>query len=574
MRDRIFRWSLVAAAGMNAGIAGGAMGQIQAVIRTTDAVPGTSSGEAWSATSSTFSDVGIDDFGNVLIRGVLATGTGGVSGANAAGYWYGAPGSLSLFARDGAAGPTLPNPNNWVHNNAAGTGAGLGFTGGITSNGTLLMNSQLFGTGATSTNNTAFWTGPYNGMQMIAQRGFTPLTAPGTSGAAFASNMNNSTQKINVAGQSLFNSTLTGGDTVSGSWTTSNVTNDSGLWLGGPSGVSLVVREGDPAPTTGGAIFGDITNIANHSINASGAVEFNLGLRNAAGAPGGVSSTNANACWSTAGGSLSLVARASDPVPGLPGVFYGTGITGQTPQNFNNGGRMIYNASFGTGATSGVDSEAIMTWTQPAGASVLYRTNSPAPGALGAAGATFKTFNGSNMQGRLNNNNVLAFATQVQGGGTATANDEMIFTAPVGGTPQMIAREGDPVPGLSGVNFGSGIINASGLILNNLNEVAFVNVLSDGTTGLFTWDPALGLSMVLHTTQSGVVPGLGTITSIQYSNGGNGDGGSSSLSDTGWLTFGVGDSSGAYAIVRTQVPAPASLALLGLGGLVAARRRR
>src|SRR6185295_17630671 len=100
-----------------------------------------------------------------------------------------------------------------------------------------------------------------------------------------------------------------GGDTISGTWATNNLTNDSGLWLGGPSGISLMAREGDVAPGTSGAIFGDLTNIANHSINGTGAVAFNYALRSSAGAPGGVTSTTANAFWTTAGGSLTLVAR-------------------------------------------------------------------------------------------------------------------------------------------------------------------------------------------------------------------------------------------------------------------------
>jgi MYXO-CTERM domain-containing protein len=554
---------------------------LQNVIQSTGAVPGTALGEAW-ATSNAFSNSGIDNAGNVLFRGQMlgtnaAPGPGGVNGSNAVGYWYGAPGSLNLFARDGAAGPTLPNPNGWTHNAVGGTASGLGFSVLMSSNGTILASSQLNGTGAVAnSNNTAFWTGPYNNMQMVAQRGLTPAAAPGTAGAAFASNLNLTSSKVNTAGQTLFNSTLTGGDTISGSWSTSNLTNDSGIWFGGPSGLSLLAREGDTAPGTGGAIFGDVTNIANHSINGAGKAAFVLGLRNATGAPGGVTSSNAAAWWTNATGSLSLVARASDPVPGLTGVSYAANaaFAGHTPQDFNNNNRLIYNASFGAGATSGVDSEAIMTWTPAGGSSVLYRTGSPVPGALGAAGATWKTFNGTNMAGRLNNLDMLAFASQIQGGGSTTSNDEMIWVGPVGGTPQIIAREGDPVPNLPGVNLGGAMINASGLIFNNLNEAAFTNTMSDGTVGLFVWDPTAGLSMLLHTTQSGVVPGLGTITNISLGNAGNNDGGSAFLSDTGWLTFTATDSSGASAIVRTMIPSPGSLAVLGLGGVLAMRRRR
>jgi MYXO-CTERM domain-containing protein len=445
----------------------------------------------------------------------------------------------------------------------------------MSGNGTLLAGSTLNGAGATSTNNTAFWTGSYNSMQMVAQRGFAPATAPGTAGAVFASNLN-FIQKVNNSGQALFNSSLTGGDAVGGTWTASTPTNDSGVWLGGPSGVSLVVREGDAAPSTGGAIFGDINSLSAQSINRNGSVMFKAPLRSGTGAPGGVTTTNNNAAWCNAGGSLALVARASDPVPGLAGVSYGTAVSfySSTNQDFNNNGRLIYNASLGAGSTS-ADNEALMTWTVASGASVLYRKGGAAPGAFGGAGDTFATFNGTNPQARLNNNEVIAFAATLQGPGITTSNDETIWTTGIGGSPILIAHEGDAVPGLPGVNFGGAMINASAVTLNNLNEVAFVNTLSDGTVGLFTWDPTTGLSLVLRTTQSGVVPGMGAISSINFSNGGNGDGGSSNFSDTGWLTFNVTDTNGAFAVVRTMaVPAPGALALIGLAGLVTGRRRR
>jgi hypothetical protein len=551
---------------------------LQPVIRTNDPVPGLSSGELWLGGANTFSTAGIDTSGNVAIFGTLqgtnaSPGPGGVNSANARAYWYGAPGSLNLFARDGAAGPTLPNPNGWTHDAAGGTAAGLSPILSMSGNGTILASSTLNGTGAVSnTNNSAFWTGPYNSMQMVAQRGVTPASMPGTSGAAFASNYSSGT--VNNSGQTIFSGNLSGGDSVSGTWSTANVTNDSGIWAGGPSGISMVVREGDVAPGTGGALIGDVSAFLTSGINASGSVMFKTALRNATGAPGGVTSTNNNGLWSNAGGSLALVARASDPVPGLAGVSYGTSVSFASLSNqaFSNSGRIMFDAAFGTGSTA-ADNEALVTWTPAGGASVVYRKGGAAPGALGAAGATFVTFNGTNPQYRLNNNDMVAFCAQLQGGGVTTANDETIWMTGIGGTPTLVAREGDAVPGLTGVNFGSAIINASGLVLNNLNEVAFTNTLSDGTKGLFVWDPTQGLSMVVRTTQTGVVPGFGAITSIGFTNGGNGDGGSNSFSDTGWLTFTVGDGTN-FAVMRTQVPAPGVLGLGAVGWMVICRRRR
>jgi hypothetical protein len=569
---------LAAGAGISIGGAAQAQFSLQPVIRTNDAVPGLSSGEVWLGGAGSFSLAGIDTAGNVAIFGTLqgtnaSPGPGGVNSANARCYFYGAPGSLNLFARDGAAGPTLANPNNWTNDAAGGTAAGLSPTLVMSGNGTILASSVLNGTGAVSnSNNSAFWTGSYNSMQMVAQRGVTPAAMPGTSGAAFASNY--SPALVNNSGQAIFSGSLTGGDTVSGTWSSGNLTNDSGIWIGNASSMSNVMREGDVAPGTGGAIFGDVS-FPTTAINSSGSVAFKTGLRvGGPGTPPVVNNSNNNGLWSNAGGSLALVARASDSVPGAPGVSYGTSVSFASLSNqaFSNSGRIMYDAALGAGSTT-ADNEALMTWTPAGGASIVYRKGGAAPGTLGAGGATFSTFNGTNPQYRLNNNDMVAFCAQLQSGGVTTSNDETIWISSVGGTPTLVAREGDPVPGLSGVNFGSAIINASGLVLNNLNEVAFTNTLSDGTKGLFVWDPVGGLTMVVRTTQTGVVPGFGALTTIGFGNGGNGDGGSSNLSDTGWLTFTVGDGTN-FAVMRTQVPAPAPLGALGMGWIWIARRRR
>ncbi|MGH7131932.1 MAG: DUF7453 family protein [Phycisphaerales bacterium] len=563
----------------------------QTVIRTNEAVPGVA-GATWNSASAFSSGAVIDNSGNVAFRGQMTSGVGGVvttGGANQNGLWYGGPGTLSLFARDGAAGPTAANPNNWVFNAATG-GSGLGISVSNSSNGVLSFGSLLNGTGAvTNSNNSAFWAGPAASPQLVAQRGVSPAAAPGTTGAAFATNLNFSlAPRVNNAGQAMFASALSGGDSVSGTWSIGNLTNDSGVWIGSPGAgnISIIAREGDAAPGIAGTIFGELGTVQNTQLNAGGQVAFTSALRVGFG---GVSSTSGSAndmvLWTNAGGSaLAAVARKSDPVPGLPGVFYantsGNAFTTGL-QALNNSGRLVYDATFGTGATA-ANSEALMTW-QGGVANIMFRTSDAAPG---IAGATFTSFNGTNTQLRLNNNNFVAFSGSVTGG-VSTANDEGIWAGIIGSTPQLIAREGDQVPGMAaGVLLGGALINASAPMLNNLNQIVFQGTLTGAgvTTSndqcVFAWDPTLGLTVLLREGDTSIA-GLGTlgnttvtISPFSYTNSGNGNGGSQAFSDTGWLTLVARDTAGNYAVVRALVPTPGTVALAFLGGTLVARRRR
>jgi hypothetical protein len=591
MRSFSTGWALAISAGAAVGLSSVASAiTLDTVIKTTDPVPGLTNGEVWLGTGLSFSLSGIDNSGKVAFLGTLlgnnttaGPGTPPVTGSNAKGLWYGATGSLSLFARDGTAGPMLPGlGSGYKINNLAGTGSGMTFGPAITGNGTMFQATQLGGASATSTNNSAMWSGQYNSMQLVAQRGTTNVMPNVTLNADVTSLT--AVGKVNGSGQTLVRaSSLAGTGVVSGVWTDqTNLTTDSGYFVAGPSGFTKVAQEGDAAPGTS-AHFGEAFTPFVGSVNANGDVMFKGGLR--IGYTGDETITNNfnnSGVWSNAGGSLKLVARENDNVPGLGGVKYATSSSfyNSTPQDFNynaSGARLIYAARFlaGTGGvTSGLNDEALMTYTAAAGASVLYRDGDAAPSAFGDGSATIKSLNATNAQFRLNNNDRIAFAAQMTGGSTSTANDEAIFTGSIGGALTLIAREGSPVPNLPGIFFGGGINGGSGLVLNNLDHVAFSNTLSDGSQAIFVWDATNGLTLVCRTGVNGsTVAGLGTLTSISMGNGGTGDGGSTNLSDTDWLTFTATDGTNT-AIVRTQVPAPGALALLGLAGVVTGRRRR
>ena len=96
---------------------------------------------------------------------------------------------------------------------------------------------------------------------MVARRGD---PAPGVAGSNFNS-ISNFGMRLADGGKVLFGSSLVGGGVTTA--------NDSGLWTGTPGNLTLVAREGDVAPGSGGQTFGSLTG-GNLFLNAAGQVLF------------------------------------------------------------------------------------------------------------------------------------------------------------------------------------------------------------------------------------------------------------------------------------------------------------
>lgn len=584
-RQRVAALAVLAATGLATSAGAGISPSLELVISTADGVPGVAGMPIWRVGTSSFgsSGVPIDDNGNVLFRGQLA-GDGIVTGTPSAGnppnneygLWYGAPSALNLVARSADAAPAGA-PAGWVINNGLGNGLTASHGGNLAPNGTMTMSAFMNGAGATSTNHTAFWTGPYNGLNRVASRSD---AAPGTIGAIFNTNMTDMApnRPINNAGQSVFSGSLTGGDTVAGQ-------NSGGIWIASNSGdVSMIMRTGDAAPgSVGGSVF---NNTNNPSLNGSGEVAFDTFLRQGVGT---VDALNDGVLATNVGGSLSVIAQEAQPVPvgSMPGVTFaslpnavGSPRSPITLAGLNNSGRTLYSASLSGAVTPGVDDTAIFTHAG-GNTQTLIRRGDAAP----VSGATYSAISGNaNNSIRLNNNdNVLVSASLVQSGGITAANDAALWISQVGGSSTVLMQEGDDVgaalgdAGLSGVLFGS----ALNILFNNADQAVFTTVLTGtGVTAandraLFAWDPTDGLMLVAREGQE--IFGI-NVTSFGTFNTASGEGGSQGLSDTGWLAFTIGGTTAsggnASAVIRTNIPAPGAAVLLGLGGLAISRRRR
>ena len=220
----------------------------------------------------------------------------GVDLSNNSAIWTGFPASLSLIARDGNQANALP------------AGVLLNFGAGplnpvLGDNGRISFAAQLTGNVMTPDNNGAVLSGTAAVMVKVARKGD---PAPGTPagvnlGFLFA-------PVINEAGQTAFLALLVGAGV--------DPSNGRGIFSEGSGALALVARSGDPAPGAGaGVLFGLLKFPV---LNAVGHTAF---MANLAGA--GVNDTNDESIWSEGSGSLGLVVRESDPVPGMPpGVVF------------------------------------------------------------------------------------------------------------------------------------------------------------------------------------------------------------------------------------------------------------
>jgi hypothetical protein len=223
--------------------------------------------------------------------------------ADNASLWAFTPGSgSSMLAREGDAAPGTAGAAFGNPANSASLSAG---NNNFTESGRYAFLTDLRGgDSVVGVNDRALYTGVVGGGNTLAVR--RGSAAPGTDANFTVINGNATT--VNDLGQIVFQGALTGG--------TATAANDTGYWSGAPGSLSLVAREGSPAPGTVGAVFDAL--IGTPSFNDLGHVLFTGALLGGDVVPG----VNQNALyfWSAFAG-LQQVMRAGDSVETDPGVF-------------------------------------------------------------------------------------------------------------------------------------------------------------------------------------------------------------------------------------------------------------
>jgi hypothetical protein len=301
-------------------------------VRTGSPAPGTGPGVKFKSVFGTL----LNDDGEFAITAVL-TGTG-VTASNERGIWSNGDGVLALVAR--AESPT-PDP-------------ALTFESFVVRAINKAGNVAMY---ATANNGLGtidvVLAGHQGALRIVAGEG-SPV--PGLTGVNFGPIPNSNS--FNDTDQTTFFSLITGAGVVP--------TNDETIWSEGSGTLKLIAREGDHAPGTENGVnfappFSGSAAFSVPVINGPGQTGFFAGLSGA-----NVDSTNNSGFWVERSGTLTLVARAGSPAPGLPaGVNFGPSFGSV---NLNRGGHVVLDAVLaGPAVTSGVNDNAVFADVSTAG---------------------------------------------------------------------------------------------------------------------------------------------------------------------------------------------------------------
>lgn len=247
--------------------------------------------------------------------------------------------------------------------------------------------------------------------------------APGTEAGVSYAHLN--TPRIDASGRVTFSARLS--DTVAAA--------DSGIWSEGGGSLSLVAREGSPAPDEPG-LFSSL-HIASPLIGSSG----NVAFKGSTSSGGGI--------WSEQSGSLQPVVRQGDDAPGA-----GSGVQFLTP-NYpaHTAAGTAFLSSLTAGSGKGI-------WSHTGGSlQPVARTGTEAPG---TGGHSFDTMNNPVMNGSGHT----VFRGELSGVGVHSGNDEGIWSNR-SGSLQLVAREGSVAPG------GGTVGHVGQPTINNNGEIAF-----------------------------------------------------------------------------------------------------
>lgn len=511
-------------------------------------VPGQAPGVTWGALNTP--SVALD--GRVAFSGGLV----GVPAANNLGIFSGTDASnTGLVIQSGTQAPGGPAGATMDLNGAA---SGLQVASAkINAVGVISFVSLMTGGGtvANVTNWGVFSGTVGGGFGMFVQRG---SVVEGTGGATMSTPFSTAVGSlpINAASIGYFGTGLAGGDVA-------GTTNNEAI-LGGSSGsLAIIARRGAPAPGLGGVTFGTMVNPVPMMSNANGQALFGNAL------VGATAATDASVWRFTPGIGNELVAREGDGAPGTAGAVYTTSFSMFTA-NFNNAGQAAFVTTLSGGDVVGTTNNSAVYVATPAGATLAWRNGAAAPG----TDAMFLAASAFNLA--LDNGGRVALTATITGGTSVATNDSGLwYGAP--GALSLIAREGAAVPTLN-ATFNS-IANPRANVLGQLvftSSMLSGDAALNGRTALMAFDPIAGLFPLMYTgEQIEVEPGVfKTVSGFTTFGNSNSDGSSLTFSDTGWLTLKLTTSDSTDVIVRYYIPAPCSLALLALGGVLPRRRRR
>jgi hypothetical protein len=285
-----------------------------------------------------------------------------------------------------------------------------------------------------------------------------PGFAPGVEFQSFDVNYH----RANRQGQVVFESTLHGpgilgsGDNDTNAWTN---------WFYSDGKLTNVAQWGGPAAGVPGAVY---RNFDRTTLNDLGQVAFHGVMKGPTVTP-----DNDSAMWFGTPGSLNLLMREGDDVPGRPGVQFSDWSGADTPV-LSPGGKVAFNTGVRgpTFSQLGLSPTAVLAGT-PGNLSVLAMTDEPAPGTTSTIRTT-STYSDVHV-----NNKAEALFGALLNDGTRT------LYAGSAGNLRLVARTEQPAPGLPAGNSFSFFY---GTDFNDRGDVAFhadVDPTGDDRHGIF-----------------------------------------------------------------------------------------
>ena len=242
--------------------------------------------------------------GRSLFASRLTNAGNNLPTTNDTGLFGGFAGSLALIAREGNPAPGTVGA---LFDDLVPVSAPIVTTQltGFNRNGRVLFQAPLVGGDVVgTTNNVAMYTGAPGALTIAVRKGDTMLPGP-VKAAAFGSN-------LMTGDRILYNLQLSGAGVTAA--------NDESIWLYTPgSGNALLLREGNPAPGTGGAVFSGSLQMSSNAVTGNGRFEFLTGLAGA-----GVTTANDQALYiADTTGAATLLAREGAAAPGTNATFGG-----------------------------------------------------------------------------------------------------------------------------------------------------------------------------------------------------------------------------------------------------------
>ncbi len=270
--------------------------------------------------------------------------------------------------------------------------------------------------------------------------------------------------------------------------------NDSGVWLFGSTGGSLLAQTG--TGNVPGIANANFSVFSNASLSDSGEIFIAGTLETGAN---GVTTSNNHGIWGFGAVDNSLLARTgSGNVPDVPNASFSefNNVLGGAEMTIAGDGRFPLVGSLAIGAGGVLTSNNRGLWSFSSGGATLVARK----GSLnvpGLQGASFNNF----VQPAVNSNNQLAVFASLKTGGSVTSSNALGIWRYSGASGELLARSGvSNVPEVSGVDFSQFDLPR----INDAGQVVIGASLSNSEQGIWLYTEVTGVLLAM--TANGNVP--------------------------------------------------------------------